>query len=275
MRGSVFGQAGRNEEALADFNKAISLDPNYGQAYGNRGLIYRKTGKLDLALADYNKAIDARSELRGGLSRPRHRLPAAQAGARRLQGLQQGDRDPPRQRRGLLQPRPALSEPEAASVRDRRFLDRDRADAEPGRALYRARPELHGGQRLQGRGGRSRRRGVGRAAEPAGLDHAAPSPTSGWATRRRRPAPTPARSTSTRTTSRPSRASPASAARWARPIRRFDRVPRSAAEPIPQRRGRRPSRAATTPRARAAAASRHRCPWQSRTPPGSRAAPAG
>src|ERR1043165_6881384 len=57
MRGSGFGQAGRNDEALADFNKAISLDPNYAQAYGNRGLIYRKTGRLDAALADYAKAL--------------------------------------------------------------------------------------------------------------------------------------------------------------------------------------------------------------------------
>ena len=43
MRGSVLAQAGKTEEALADFNKAISLDPNYGQAFANRGLIYRKT----------------------------------------------------------------------------------------------------------------------------------------------------------------------------------------------------------------------------------------
>ena len=57
VRGAVFGQAGKNEEALADFNKAISLDPNYAQAYANRALVYRHTRRLDLALADYNKAV--------------------------------------------------------------------------------------------------------------------------------------------------------------------------------------------------------------------------
>ena len=32
MRGSVLGQSGRYQEALADFDKAIALDPNYSQA---------------------------------------------------------------------------------------------------------------------------------------------------------------------------------------------------------------------------------------------------
>jgi len=32
MRGSALGQAGQSEEALADFNKAIAIDPNYAQA---------------------------------------------------------------------------------------------------------------------------------------------------------------------------------------------------------------------------------------------------
>ena len=135
MRGSVFGQSGRNEEALADFNKAISLDPNYAQAYGNRGSDPSQDRQARSGACRLQQGAHARPELRGGLSRPRHRVSAAQAAVRRVQGFQQGDLDPPRQRRGLLQPRPALPEPEAAPVRDRRFLDRHRPVAEPGRAL--------------------------------------------------------------------------------------------------------------------------------------------
>ena len=31
MRGSVLGRAGRNQEALADFDKAVAIDGNYAQ----------------------------------------------------------------------------------------------------------------------------------------------------------------------------------------------------------------------------------------------------
>src|SRR5258708_32051964 len=57
MRGSVLGRAGRNQEALADFDRAIALDANYAQAYANRGQVHRQGNRLDLALADYNKAL--------------------------------------------------------------------------------------------------------------------------------------------------------------------------------------------------------------------------
>src|SRR5262249_10060024 len=49
MRGSVLADAGNADAALADFNKALSLDPNYAQAYANRGLLHRQAGKLEVA----------------------------------------------------------------------------------------------------------------------------------------------------------------------------------------------------------------------------------
>src|SRR5215212_4964063 len=57
MRGSVLGRAQRNQEALADFDRAIALDANYTQAYANRGQVHRQTSKLELALADYNRRL--------------------------------------------------------------------------------------------------------------------------------------------------------------------------------------------------------------------------
>src|SRR5439155_12515878 len=57
MRGTVLGRANRNQEALADFDRAIGIDTNYAQAYANRGQVHRQMKQFDLALADYNKAL--------------------------------------------------------------------------------------------------------------------------------------------------------------------------------------------------------------------------
>src|SRR5260370_34073861 len=57
MRGSVLGRAGRNQEALADFDHAIAIDGNYAQAYANRGQVHRQMNRHELALADYNNAL--------------------------------------------------------------------------------------------------------------------------------------------------------------------------------------------------------------------------
>jgi tetratricopeptide (TPR) repeat protein len=58
MRGSVYGRAGRYQEALEDFNQAIRIDPKYAQAYANRALVHREMKRPDRALADFNRAIE-------------------------------------------------------------------------------------------------------------------------------------------------------------------------------------------------------------------------
>ena len=46
-RGIAFYHSGDLEQAIADFTKAIELDPDDAKAYNNRGVAYRKTGDLE------------------------------------------------------------------------------------------------------------------------------------------------------------------------------------------------------------------------------------
>jgi protein O-mannosyl-transferase len=56
-RGTAYKDENKNELALADFNQAIGLDPDFSLAYNNRGNIYLDENKYELALADFNQAI--------------------------------------------------------------------------------------------------------------------------------------------------------------------------------------------------------------------------
>ena len=49
---------GDKDLAIADFNKAIELKPQYTEAYYWRGAIWLNKGDKDLAIADFNKAIE-------------------------------------------------------------------------------------------------------------------------------------------------------------------------------------------------------------------------
>jgi eukaryotic-like serine/threonine-protein kinase len=57
-RGTAQYQLGNIEAAIADYNKAIELDPNYVSAYRNRGSARYERGSLQGAVADFNKAIE-------------------------------------------------------------------------------------------------------------------------------------------------------------------------------------------------------------------------
>lgn len=57
-RGLQFSKLGYFEPALADFNKAIALNPNYMLAYNDRGATYLSTRQFPQALHDFDKAIE-------------------------------------------------------------------------------------------------------------------------------------------------------------------------------------------------------------------------
>ena len=52
-----FGKLKLCQKTIADFDKAISLDPNFASAYTNRGVAYNNLQQYQSAIADFSKAI--------------------------------------------------------------------------------------------------------------------------------------------------------------------------------------------------------------------------
>ncbi len=57
-RGNAYKGKGEYDQAIADFTKAIELDPKVADAYNNRGYAYEKKGETNQALVDYKKASE-------------------------------------------------------------------------------------------------------------------------------------------------------------------------------------------------------------------------
>ena len=55
-RGGMYSVLKKQEEAIADYTKAIELDPKYVFNYNDRGEAYKALGKTKEADADFAKA---------------------------------------------------------------------------------------------------------------------------------------------------------------------------------------------------------------------------
>lgn len=55
--GDVYGRHGDKQAALKEFQTAIALKPNYGDAYHNLANTYRELNQMDKALENYQKAL--------------------------------------------------------------------------------------------------------------------------------------------------------------------------------------------------------------------------
>jgi protein O-mannosyl-transferase len=56
-RGLVYENLQQWDKAIADYSKTIEINPNYVNAYSNRGAVYADIRQWDKAIADYTKAI--------------------------------------------------------------------------------------------------------------------------------------------------------------------------------------------------------------------------
>ena len=57
-RGDAYFEKEEYDKAIAEFSRAIELDPNYAEAYYKRGVAYLRKDKYDEAIADLTKAIE-------------------------------------------------------------------------------------------------------------------------------------------------------------------------------------------------------------------------
>jgi murein DD-endopeptidase MepM/ murein hydrolase activator NlpD len=56
-KGDVYRRKGMIKQAIAEFDRAIAIKPDYATAFADRALAYQALGKVDQALQDFDKAI--------------------------------------------------------------------------------------------------------------------------------------------------------------------------------------------------------------------------
>lgn len=57
-RDFIYYRQGNYDQAIANYNQAIQLQPDYAEAFSNRGQAYTRKGDYDQAIVDYDQAIE-------------------------------------------------------------------------------------------------------------------------------------------------------------------------------------------------------------------------
>jgi tetratricopeptide (TPR) repeat protein len=68
-RGCAYERLGEYEPAISDFTEAIKIDPKQATALCERGRCYAATGKKDLVRVDLQRAIEQNAFLRNRIKR--------------------------------------------------------------------------------------------------------------------------------------------------------------------------------------------------------------
>ena len=55
--GSAYDKNGRIDDAMAEYKKALAINPNLAEAHNNLGSAYDKNGRIDDAIAEYKQAL--------------------------------------------------------------------------------------------------------------------------------------------------------------------------------------------------------------------------
>ena len=62
-RGNAYLAKGGYDQAIADFDKAIAIKPDFATAYANRGNAYQDRGEFDRAIRDYGVALQLKPDM--------------------------------------------------------------------------------------------------------------------------------------------------------------------------------------------------------------------